>query len=505
MATVGQALVAPEAGWKRYDDNVLNLLYLGTWDTGTYASSYLTTFHRTTAIGSSVKIKFYGTKIRILSFGSGSSSSSVNFYVDGVFSSNFTLVGLEINMCLCAEKTGLTLGIHEVELINNSTNGNGFRIDAIDIEDTAYFVHPVLSTQSKTSLANIAVGDYISCEYTATSGVGGTFANLGNASKAEIPLAGTATPNGSFNFICIDRKDGVGGILVADRVVQTGITWDALNAGGFLEGRLNVINIIPTMTSNNAPSGIASTNSMFNFNYDAWYAFNKATSTGWVTASGLATNAWLSYEFPTAKIVNAYTIQATDISSEITSAVKTWTFEGSNDGVAWDVLDTRANVPVWAVSERRYYGFNNSTLYKWYRVNVSANQGGIYKGSIYELEMHSIKPFLIRSIIGGVAYIDANGDNNATANLGLGLFPANNEWDKYITKSNLKGKVTPDDSNVFNHANLDSWCQDTYYSSNTGKMKRHKGGLLSNSINSTSSTSIGFRPVLVYKENGLIW
>ena len=104
--------------------------------------------------------------------------------------------------------------------------------------------HPSLT--QRTNLEDMEIGDVISCEYTAASGTVGTFANLGNATKDVIPPASIATPNGSFYFIKVDEN-----LLVADRVVQHSITWDALNAGGYIEGGLliknhNVQNYIAT-------------------------------------------------------------------------------------------------------------------------------------------------------------------------------------------------------------------------------------------------------------------
>ena len=56
---------------------------------------------------------------------------------------------------------------------------------------------PVTSGLQRTNLLDLQVGDYIPCHYTAsTSGQAGFFHKLGDASGTEIPVTGSATPNG---------------------------------------------------------------------------------------------------------------------------------------------------------------------------------------------------------------------------------------------------------------------------------------------------------------------
>lgn len=83
----------------------------------------------------------------------------------------------------------------------------------------------------RDNLEEMQIGDLIPCEYVANSGVVGTFANLGTATKDLIPVTGSATPNGSFYFVKVDD-----GLLIADRVIQHSISWDTLNAGKMIEG-----------------------------------------------------------------------------------------------------------------------------------------------------------------------------------------------------------------------------------------------------------------------------
>jgi hypothetical protein len=85
-------------------------------------------------------------------------------------------------------------------------------------------------------ISSLETGDFISCEYVATSNSIGVFSNLGKATKALIPSASSATPNGTFYFIMTGYDSRGRKKLVADRNVQHGISWDTLNTAGIASG-----------------------------------------------------------------------------------------------------------------------------------------------------------------------------------------------------------------------------------------------------------------------------
>lgn len=140
-------------------------------------------------------------------------------------------------------------------------------------------------------------------------------------------------------------------------------------------------NLIPTMTSNTSPSGIASASSNYGVNYDAWRAFDK-TSTMWGSSNNTFPQ-WIAYEFNIPKAVSQYTIKADNWS---TTPPYNWTFEGSNDGTTWTTLDTRTNITGWSPYEKRTFSFANTTSYKKYRLYMTANNGG-GTTNIDEIEM----------------------------------------------------------------------------------------------------------------------
>ena len=89
----------------------------------------------------------------------------------------------------------------------------------------------------KSNVTFMSLGDCIPCRYTASSGVVGTFSELGTCVASEIPTTGTATPDGLFYFIhCgFDSRDRIK--LIPDRNLQTTISWDTINTTGILSNK----------------------------------------------------------------------------------------------------------------------------------------------------------------------------------------------------------------------------------------------------------------------------
>ncbi|OME55362.1 hypothetical protein BSK59_12850, partial [Paenibacillus odorifer] len=140
---------------------------------------------------------------------------------------------------------------------------------------------PATTGSLKTKVSDMKLGDYIICKYFAvSSGAVGVFNELGTSIATEIPVSGSATPNGSFYLVKVDK-----GLLAADRVIQHLISWDALNAGKLIQGVPWDNSIIPAMTSYTAPNGIVSASSEYS-GYPAWYAFDRASTSSWISANG---------------------------------------------------------------------------------------------------------------------------------------------------------------------------------------------------------------------------
>lgn len=140
-------------------------------------------------------------------------------------------------------------------------------------------------------------------------------------------------------------------------------------------------NLIPTMTSNSAPSGVASASAEFSASFAAWKAMDKVTSSRW---SGSAPTQWLKYDFGSgnAKKIIQYSIGI--YGGDYPTA---WTFEGSNDDSAWTTIDTRSTI-TFSNPETKTYNmdhFTNLVTYRYYLLNVTAASAG--DASIHEWAM----------------------------------------------------------------------------------------------------------------------
>lgn len=127
--------------------------------------------------------------------------------------------------------------------------------------------------------------------------------------------------------------------------------------------------VTPVMTSNNLPSGTASSSSGAT---DAWELFDESANT-----AGEDTNVPgnYAYDLPgtTTKVADAYWLGADE---GLPDRMPTnWTFDGWN-GSAWITLDVRFNETGWSAGEKRYYEFINTTAYQSYRLRYTSLDGG---------------------------------------------------------------------------------------------------------------------------------
>ena len=112
---------------------------------------------------------------------------------------------------------------------------------------------------------------------------------------------------------------------------------NAIANSAYIESVLNVK--VPTMTSNTAPSGVASAIHEYS-SYLAYKAFDKnsASPNWWVDTNSVNANAtspegWIGYKFTSAKKIYCATHAAAD-----TVPIQEWNVKGSNDGSNWTTL-----------------------------------------------------------------------------------------------------------------------------------------------------------------------
>lgn len=152
-------------------------------------------------------------------------------------------------------------------------------------------------------------------------------------------------------------------------------------------------NVIPAMTSNTSPSGVASASSITNTTYDAWKAFDRVNTienSSWYSGSGQ--QQWLAYEFPTSKKILKYAIFPY-FASVRGYDPKVWNFEAFN-GTSWIILHSVSN-HYFTQSVPSYFEINDyDGTFTQYRLNIldtnGQNQCGISGFEMYELAHPSI-------------------------------------------------------------------------------------------------------------------
>lgn len=264
------------------------------------------------------------------------------------------------------------------------------------------------------------------------------------------------------------------------------------------EGRMRAItggvthsdfqNLVPAMTADTMPFGVATASSLYDSGlYAAYKVFDKinaGATDAWASANNTTTG-WVGYEFNSNQIIDSYSVATRNVTMS-GEAPKDWTFEAWN-GSDWVVLDRRSGITGWATAERRVFLFSNKTPYRKYRINITANNGHTYV-AIGEMELFNRQGY---------------GESFSATAKGFGAWPSNNEWDRYVVNFPAdKIKAGKSVNDIFHWANVYTWTSDVPKPDNNYRINRGNADVLTLNWNSSSSASagVGFRPVIEYKE-----
>jgi hypothetical protein len=101
-------------------------------------------------------------------------------------------------------------------------------------------------------------------------------------------------------------------------------------------------------------------------------AFNRDPGSKWYGWN--APTGWIQYDFGAgnAQVVKRYTLNCADVD---TRDPKSWNFLGSQDGSTWTTLDSQSNQSFIARFAMNTYAIANTTAYRYYRLDVTANNG----------------------------------------------------------------------------------------------------------------------------------
>jgi len=151
----------------------------------------------------------------------------------------------------------------------------------------------------------------------------------------------------------------------------------------------------------------------------AWEALSHITSigNGWLTLLG-DTAGWWKNNLTKSRVIKGYEFSSPTVTSVIATNIlsfpKTWTFEGSNDDTNWDIIENVTNyVPTGdgtvGVFEPTRDLSANTTSYKDYRINITANNGSTQYVGFGEIRLiFAIDDTPYLNITDNVIYTDVN-------------------------------------------------------------------------------------------------
>lgn len=141
----------------------------------------------------------------------------------------------------------------------------------------------------------------------------------------------------------------------------------------------------PLMTSGTTPSGIVTSSTEYSLTAP-WRVFGSVG--GWVTAA--QNTGWIQYQFPVAETIVSYAIRPWWFDTVPYRNPKTWTFNGSNDGSSWTVLDSHSGYSFDNANDLVRFPISSPGSYAYYRLNVTENNGDTYLGIGY-LKLHKAR------------------------------------------------------------------------------------------------------------------
>lgn len=128
----------------------------------------------------------------------------------------------------------------------------------------------------RTSIADMQVGDYISCLYNADTK---SFSRIGDVPGGQMPYTGITAGSNWFYFIKVDGESGHGSLLIADRVCHNTISWDSLNQNNYIQGKpltlSKVSGILRSLGGGNSYADASGNSSTVDKGLGAWPTDNE--------------------------------------------------------------------------------------------------------------------------------------------------------------------------------------------------------------------------------------
>lgn len=357
---------------------------------------------------------------------------------------------------------------------------------------------PATTGQLRTRVQDMSVGDYIACNVRLNNPLDASsnllIGQLGTQNVNEASTKGIALPGDvKFYFIKVDT-----GLLVADRVVHNNVTIGTVLGFRRLDGMWLECLLYSDVTSNKGD--------LVRSLHPRAVPNDRFLWTGTLETSPK----YIQWDYLYPKTLKQF-ILTTSVTGSGFEPLKDFKIIASNDMFqnSTEVFSgTYANP-----GQERVFDIPNDLAYMSYRLVMIGWQepvagDGQTLSKAIPVVKEEVKPLILRSLSGGVSYVDKDGNLTNTDNQ-LGCFPVGNEYDKYITRfpaELVRAGATVDD--VF-HCNSDKTgsatitndlrANDWTYSVVRSHRQEENAPSLSY-IARNSNTSSGYRPVIEYEE-----
>jgi hypothetical protein len=184
---------------------------------------------------------------------------------------------------------------------------------------------------------------------------------------------------------------GVTGSSYTDKSVTNGATYyytvTATNAAG-TSGSSPSDSATPVRSMVNVATGGTANDSASNAT-NAKRAFDQNSGSQWLYAGATG---WLQYDLGHTEPVERYAVNSSSDGKLVPRDPKDWQFQGSNDGSTWTTLDTQSNQAFAKRLELKTYTIANPASYRYYRLNITANNGDSSFTALSELRLFASKP-----------------------------------------------------------------------------------------------------------------